>query len=79
MELTVHALVVGSPFQQWLAIGVRDVLFLMPWVLLVWLLTPKGGEAKVLRVSWRAVLLAGTSVAALTFFPLVVYYTIARS
>lgn len=76
MEAFVLALVSGSPFVQWHDIGAGDVLYLAPWILLIWLLVPNRGESRALRVPWRTVLVAGVGVTALAFLALVVHYTL---
>lgn len=70
----VNALLAGSPFGQWHDIGVSDVPYLAPWILLIWLLVPKSGESKSLRIPWRTVLLTGAIFVILAFLALVVYY-----
>lgn len=76
METFMHALVSGSPFVQWRGIGGSDLLYLAPWILLIWLLVPKSGESKALRVPWMTVLLLGIGLVALAFLVLVAYYTV---
>lgn len=77
MTVFVLALTSASPFVQWTDVDASTLLYLLPWVLLTFLLVPKGGETKALRISWRTVLVVSLCVVALIFVALVVYYLIA--
>lgn len=74
MKILLFALVNAPPFVQWREIGGVDLLYLAPWVLLIWLLVPKNEESKTLRISWRSVVLWTLGIMVLTFVALVIYY-----
>jgi hypothetical protein len=74
MTTFVLALVDDAPFTQWGDIGASDLLWLAPWIIVIWILVPKSGESKALRVPWRTVLLSSLGVAALAFVVLVMFY-----
>lgn len=77
MQMFVHALVSGPPFLQWREVSGGDVVYLLPWILLIVLLSPKGGEFAALRVPWPRVPVAGVVVAAVALIVLVVLSLVA--
>lgn len=76
MTVFVLALLIAAPFTQWTDVDAGKLVYLLPWIVLIFLLIPRRREAESPGVPWLAVLAVVAGAVVCCFVALVVYYLI---